>query len=210
VVPKSVCRAEAGGCRDLFDQHIDSFQQTPRLMNASLDLFAGRCAGSGSQLTRRWREVDSNCWRKRDSNHRSRLVAEILQRAAEIDRKFELKIIRCTVAKQVMAAVASGTHWRKGHSLGRGYKQASPVFKFTALPAKGRGSNPWSAQLRAQLSRPAAGSPARHRDAAVRAAFSCSACHSMEPTAPVLAMTDGWPSGSVSNRRTAALTTPCR
>jgi hypothetical protein len=41
VVPKSVCRAEAGGCRDLFDQHIDSFQQTPRLMNASLDLFAG-------------------------------------------------------------------------------------------------------------------------------------------------------------------------
>jgi hypothetical protein len=60
VVPKSVCRAEAGGCRDLFDQHIDSFQQTPRLMNASLDLFAGRCAGSGSQLTRRWREQDSN------------------------------------------------------------------------------------------------------------------------------------------------------
>ena len=49
VVPKSVCRAEAGGCRDLFDQHIDSFQQTPRLMNASLDLFAGRRAGSGSQ-----------------------------------------------------------------------------------------------------------------------------------------------------------------
>ena len=41
MVPKSVCRAEAGGCRDLFDQHIDSFQQTPRLMNASLDLFAG-------------------------------------------------------------------------------------------------------------------------------------------------------------------------
>ena len=62
VVPKSVCRAEAGGCRDLFDQHIDSFQQTPRLMNASLDLFAGRCAGSGSQLTRRWREQDSNLY----------------------------------------------------------------------------------------------------------------------------------------------------
>ena len=122
-------------------------------------------------------------WRKRDSNHRSRLVAEILQRAAEIDRKFELKIIRCTVAKQVMAAVASGTRWRKRHSLGRGYKQASPGFKFAALPAKGRGSNPWSAQLLAQLSRPAVGSPARHRDAAVRAAFSCSACHSMEPTA---------------------------
>ena len=40
---------------------------------------------------------------------------------------------------------------------------------------------------RAQLSRPAAGSPARDRgsraDAAVRPAFSCSACHSMEPIA---------------------------
>src|ERR1700726_3096089 len=59
---------------------------------------------SGSQRTRRWRKRDSNYW--------SRLVAKILQRAAEIDREFALKIVRCTVAKQVMAAVglvASGT-----------------------------------------------------------------------------------------------------
>ena len=48
-------------------------------------------------------------WRKRDSNHRSRLVAEILQRAAEIDRKFELKIIRCIVANQVVATGGVGT-----------------------------------------------------------------------------------------------------
>jgi acetyl esterase/lipase len=36
------------------------------------------------------------------------LSLRFLQRAAEIDRKFELKIIRCTVAKQVKAAGGVG------------------------------------------------------------------------------------------------------
>jgi hypothetical protein len=117
------------------------------------------CLRSGSQQTLRWR--------KRDSNHPSRLLIKILQCAAEIDRKFEPKIMRCTVAKQVMAAGGVGDPLVAEAALAVvAVTSSSRQFsKFAPLPVKGRGSNPWSARLRAQLSRPAAGSPARHRDA---------------------------------------------
>jgi hypothetical protein len=94
--------------------------------------------------------------------------------------------MRCTVAKQVMGAGGVGTRWWSGIRCGS--RLRAVLASFPSSPhssVEGGGFEPLVPQLRAQLSRPAAGSPARDRgagaEAAVRAAFSCSACHSMEP-----------------------------